>query len=91
MMKRLALWTYAGFVIASAWVFYSLIPDHAVNLGRSNLLVVTAPAALLGRSMAMKFYWFVVLNSAIYALVGLAIEPLLHLRRPPATNRTFGA
>jgi hypothetical protein len=91
MVKRIALWTFVGYVIASAWVFYSLVPNNALNLFRSNLLAITAPASLLGRSLAMKYYWFVALNAAIYALVGLAIEPLLHLRRPAATNRTFGA
>jgi hypothetical protein len=52
-------------------------PTH--NLGRWPIVAITAPAALLGRHMALRYQWFILLNGAIYALLGLAIEPIRKL------------
>ena len=50
-------------------------------LGRSAIVAITAPASLIGRKMPLAYYWFILLNAAIYALFGLATELL---RRPIA-------
>lgn len=90
MNKRIAVWALCGFAVAGVWVILAfLLPRGSYNFGRSNLVAITAPAALLGRSMgsllgrsiAMKYYWFIVLNAAIYATLGLGAE-LLRKHKP---------
>jgi len=44
------------------------------SLGHSSIVAITAPASLLGRAMPLKYYWFILINGAAYALLGLATE-----------------
>ncbi|MGZ4856188.1 MAG: hypothetical protein ACXVKH_13405 [Candidatus Angelobacter sp.] len=81
MTKRIGLWTLAGFVVACCWFIYSTATAPNPNLARWTIVAITAPASLIGRTIPLAFYWFILLNAAIYALVGLATEPL---RRPIA-------
>ncbi|MGZ4845423.1 MAG: hypothetical protein ACXVJ1_11770 [Candidatus Angelobacter sp.] len=81
MTKRIGLWTLAGFVVACCWFKYSTATAPNPNLARWTIVAITAPASLIGRTIPLAFYWFILLNAAIYALVGLATEPL---RRPIA-------
>lgn len=77
MNRRLTYWSLAGFVVACGWVLFMAVIPKTFVLGNAlrNLIVVTAPAALLGR-FPLKYYWFVLLNAAAYYMVGLAIETL---------------
>jgi hypothetical protein len=79
MKRRIGMWALSGFVVACCWVIFSMVAGPSVNLGRSAIVAVTAPASYLGRSMPLAYYWFILLNAALYALVGLAIELV---RRP---------
>lgn len=79
MKQRVGLWALAGFAMASFWVIYGMATGPAHNLGQATIIAVTAPASFLGRAVPLAYYWFVLLNAAVYALVGLAIELL---RRP---------
>jgi hypothetical protein len=45
-------------------------------LGHMALVPVTAPVALLGRHYAITWYWSAVINAAIYACIGLAVEAI---------------
>ena len=83
MTKRIGLWTLTGFVVACCWFIYSTATAPNPNLARWTVVAITAPASLIGRSMPLAYYWFILLNAVIYALVGLAIEPL---RRPIASR-----
>ena len=76
MKRRITLWALVGFAVAVFWFIFGLLtwPNH--NLGRSILVVVTAPASLLGRTMPLAYYWFILLNAAVYALAGFAAELL---------------
>jgi hypothetical protein len=77
MKRRIAIWALCGFGVAAIWVILSfLVSRGSYNFGRSNLVAITAPAALLGRShsMAMKYYTFIALNAGMYAVVGLGAE-----------------
>ena len=49
-------------------------PNH--NLGRWTVVAITAPASLLGRTIPLAYYWFILLNAVTYALFGLATEAL---------------
>ena len=74
MKRRIGLWALTGFVVASFWVTYGIAIAPGHNLGRSTLVAITAPASFLGRAVPLAFYWFMLLNAAAYALVGLATE-----------------
>ena len=79
MMRRIGLWALIGLAVALVWFVVGLFTWPNYNLGRWTIVAVTAPASLLGRTMPLAYYWFILLNAAIYALVGLATEVL---RRP---------
>jgi hypothetical protein len=76
MFRRICLWAIAGFVLACFRVIYSFATMPNPNLARWPVVAMTAPASLVGRSMPLAYYWFILLNAAMYALVGVAIEPL---------------
>jgi hypothetical protein len=82
MTRRVSLWALAGFVVACCWFIYSTATAPNPNLARWTIVAITAPASLIGRTMPLAYYWFILLNAAIYALVGLVIEML---RRPIAS------
>lgn len=79
MKRRISLWAITGFAVAYSWFIYSTATAPNPNLARWTIVAVTAPASLIGRAMPLAYYWFILLNAAIYALVGLASELL---RRP---------
>jgi hypothetical protein len=96
MLRRIGLWAFGGCAVALIWalVFYiagpSLgeYPSQAAvlrYLGHTPLLPITAPVALLGRHYAITWGWSVVMNAAIYVLIGVAIETIrlvIHSGRP---------
>jgi hypothetical protein len=74
MKRRVALWALAGFTVAFFWFIVGLFTWPDYNLGRSVFVAVTAPASCLGRRMPLAYYWFILLNAAVYAVAGLVIE-----------------
>lgn len=79
MMRRISLWVLIGLAVALVWFVVRLFTWPNYNLGRSLFVAITAPASLIGRTMPLAYYWFILLNAGIYALVGLTTELL---RRP---------
>ena len=86
MTRRICLWALAGFAVAFFWFIYSTVTFPNPAFGRSPIVAITAPASLIGRTMPLKYYWFILLNAAIYALVGLTAELL---RRPIARHSSI--
>jgi hypothetical protein len=84
MKRRISLWALGGFTVACCWFIYSTATAPNPNLARWTIVAVTAPASLIGRTMPLAYYWFILLNAAMYALVGLAAE----LLRRPIARRT---
>lgn len=87
MLRRIGIWALCGFAVALIWVlvFYSLGPSAGQYrsqsavlhyLGQSAVLRATAPVALVGRHHAITWYWSTVINAAIYACIGLAVETI---------------
>lgn len=76
MKRRICLWAFVGFAVAVVWFVVGLFTWPNYNLGRSLFVAITAPASLIGRSMPLAYYWFILLNASIYALVGLTTELL---------------
>jgi hypothetical protein len=85
MTRRICLWAVAGFAVACCWFIYSTATAPNPNLVRWTIVAITAPASLVGRAMPLAYYWFILLNAVIYALVGIATELL---RRPIAHYRS---
>ena len=83
MKRRISLWAIAGFAVAFCWFIYSTVTAPNPNLARWTVVAITAPASLIGRNIPLAYYWFILLNAVIYALVGLVIEML---RRPIARH-----
>lgn len=75
MKQRISLWAAAGLSIACCWVIYVTMVWPFTNQNVNwTLAAITAPASLIGRAMPLKYYWFILLNGAAYALVGLITE-----------------
>ena len=74
MKRRIALWALVGLAVASAWVLFAMITRSHCNLGHWTITAITAPSALAGRMMPVTYYWFILLNSVCYAVLGLATE-----------------
>ena len=81
MRRRISLWALCGAVVASCWVLYSLANWPTLGSAYRPAVEITAPASLLGRSIPLAYYWFILLNAVVYALVGTAVDPLRRLRR----------
>ncbi len=81
MCRRIGLWALAGLAIACFWVIFSLIVSRGVNFGHWTITAISAPASLL-RNRPVTWYEFILLNAAIYGLVGLAVEPFFRRLRP---------
>ena len=82
MTRRLGVWALAGIVVACCWVIAGILAGPEYNLGFSIdagdpvgwLARITAPASLVGLKIPVAFYWFILLNSVAYALIGLVAE-----------------
>ena len=88
MKRRIFLWPLLGSSVASFWVLYVIATAPNLSLMHSSVLAITAPASLLGRSMPLAYYTFI-LNGCFYALIGLAAERLRkgsHLHDHPTHN-----
>ena len=74
MSRNIGIWALVGFVVACFWVAIGITIGARYNLGQSTLALITAPASYVGRLVPLTFYWFVLLNAATYAVVGLGTE-----------------
>jgi hypothetical protein len=76
MIRAVVYWALAGFVVAWGWVMFIARPGFHANFGNWVIVSVTAPASIVGRSLNMPVTWlqFILLNAAMYAVVGLGIE-----------------
>ena len=89
MKRRIFLWALLGSSVASFWVLYVFTTAPNSSLTHSSVLAITAPASLLGRTMPLAYYTFILLNGCFYALIGLATELLRkgsHLYDHPSHN-----
>ncbi len=84
MKLRIALWCVIGIVVACSWVIIGMTLAHSYNFGHWAIVAITAPASLLGRSVAMKYQGFIALNGVMYAMAGIVFE---FLRRQVAWLR----
>ena len=81
MKRRISLWALCGAVVASCWVLYALATWPTLGIAYRTAVEITAPASLIGRSVPLAYYWFILLNALVYALLGVAVDPLRRLRR----------
>lgn len=86
MKRRLALWGFAGFLVASSWVLLSM----AIPVGSEPILwrlaQISCPIVFFAR-FAIPWYWVLLSNIPVYLSLGLAVEGLwrlTHLRHASA-------
>jgi hypothetical protein len=88
MKYRIAIWAGAGFLVAGCWGLYFANADKAKPIEPlvSTLARLTQPVGAVAVSYIhspIGLDWFLVVNAATYALVGLIVEtlrPKLHHR-----------
>jgi hypothetical protein len=75
---RVAIWAFAGFLIAGGWAIYFLLASRALPIPPiiSALARLTCPIAIFGSHHPVSLYAALVANVATYALVGLVVETL---------------
>jgi hypothetical protein len=83
MSWRILLWVLVGFTVACCWALFGMVIPRGVNFGAWPITAITAPASAICRSLHVPIKWwqFVAMNGAVYALIGLAVEPFLHIPR----------
>jgi hypothetical protein len=72
MNRRITLWLVAGLLIACFWAVMGFVLGPNYNLGASTLVGITAPVAFFRFPLGMTLA--ILLNGALYALVGIVIE-----------------
>jgi hypothetical protein len=91
-MKRIGLWVLIGATVTCFWVLVMMLLGPHHDISHWPVLAITIPASvLLPRSRPVTYYEVMLLNAALYGLVGLALEPLFRLRhrlpaKPQATR-----
>lgn len=82
MMKHIGLWAFAGFSVAVCWAFIAATVGPHYDFNHSTLVAITIPISWFGRMnrIPMTYQESILLNSAIYALIGLAVDLLWRLR-----------
>lgn len=86
MKRRIGLWALSGLAVACCWVIAGVVIPPTYNFGRWTVAAITAPASLIGRAIPLAYYWFILLNAAAYAVIGLAAELLWRLHRQSLSN-----
>jgi hypothetical protein len=78
MKYRIAMWSAAGFLVASSWAVYLLArnKDLPIEPNVSALIRLSCPIAMVGSHYAVSLYSALAANVATYALVGLVVETL---------------
>jgi len=79
---RVGIWVLAGAIVTCFWVLFALIAGPGRFDGHWTVVAVTMPASLFGPTRPVSWHTVMFLNAAIYGLIGLAVEPLIRLRRP---------
>lgn len=87
-MKRIGLWILIGATVTGFWVLFGMLAHPRPDFGHWTAVAVTMPASLFWRHRPVTYYEVMLLNAALYGLIGLALEPLFRLRRQsPAQTR----
>ena len=81
MKNRIAMWATAGFLVAAGWGVYFASADKGSPIKSlvSTLARFSQPVAAVAASYLhtpISVYWFLTLNAATYALIGLIVETL---------------
>ena len=79
MKHRVAMWAFAGFLVAGFWALFALaaFPSTSERMQDVWALVgLSCPIAIVGRHYPISLYEALAANAATYALVGLTVETL---------------
>ena len=82
MKRRIALWGFAGLIVAGGWVVLSWaipISEEPILWGLARLTCPIVPVSFLFH-FGVKWYWVLLANVPTYALIGLMLEGLRQSR-----------
>jgi hypothetical protein len=81
MKLQIAIWAGVGALVVVLWTLYISATSPAPLGNVWTLVYLTCPVAL-AHQHALSFYFVLLTNAAIYALVGTALETLRRHYKP---------
>jgi hypothetical protein len=91
-MLRICLWILIGATTACFWALVMTVIGPRYNVAHWPILTITVPASLFGRNRPVTYYESMLINAALYGLIGLALEPVFRFRHKLLTkNSSFPA
>lgn len=87
MKFRIAIWAFAGFLVAAFWAIYAFAAGPIAMISQPMIWAFarfTCPIVLAGDhfNFGISLYWAFVSNAAAYALMGLIVELMRRTFRP---------
>jgi len=82
MKRRIALWGFAGFIVAGCWALLGLaipISTEPILVSLAEFTCSIVPVGFLFH-FGIKWYWVLLANVPAYALIGLIVEGLRQSR-----------
>jgi hypothetical protein len=82
MKQRIALWGFAGLIVAGCWVLLGLAIPPSTEPVLWSLARLTCPIVPVGFlfHFGVRWYWVLLTNVPAYALIGLITEGLRQSR-----------
>jgi hypothetical protein len=82
MTRRIALWGFAGFIVAGCWALLGLAIPISTEPILWSLAQLTCPIVPVGFlfHFGVKWYWALLTNVPAYALIGLMVGGLQQSR-----------
>ena len=84
MKVRIALWTFAGLLVAGGWWLYAIATAPTpIDSSLWTLARYSCPVVLAGFyfHFGVSIYWVLITNAASYGLLGLIVETLRQRKR----------
>jgi hypothetical protein len=78
MKLRLILWALAGLLVATSWVLLSLVIPLWSQPLLWTLVQLSCPIVIFSH-FAIKWYWVILSNIPVYAVLGGAVEGCIRL------------
>jgi len=76
MKYRLAIWAFAGLLIAGFWAVLAFPSAGERMRDVWTLVCITCPIAIVGMHHPISLYEVLVANTVTYGIVGLVVESL---------------
>ncbi|MEO6806413.1 MAG: hypothetical protein ABI286_07780 [Edaphobacter sp.] len=88
MKNRIAIWAAVGFIVAGCWELYAATSPSAIEQTQSLWIIarITCPITFAVH-LPLNLYAVLIVNTVIYALIGLIVETLRERLNNPRIHR----